>query len=64
MIELHNYTMYIWSNDKRCKSGERLRSTYAYPQRHDLWMKEEVRDLQAGLYPTNKFRIEVVQHVV
>ena len=59
MIELQNYTMHIWVKDRRTKTGERLCSTYVYQNKHDQWMKEEVRDLQSGLYPANKFRIEV-----
>lgn len=59
MIELQDYTMRIYVKDRRTKSGERILKTYAYQQKHSQWMKEEVRDLQAGLYPAPKYRIEV-----
>jgi hypothetical protein len=59
VIELQDYTMRIYVQDRRTKSGERILNTYTYPQKHEQWMREEVRDLQAGLYPAPKFRIEV-----
>lgn len=63
MIELRTYTMYIWVKDRRTKSGERAYRTYVYADKHDTWMQEEVRDLQSGLYPVDKYRIEVVNGV-
>ena len=58
---LQDYTMYIWKLDSRYKTGRRAVGTYVYPARHDQWMQEEVRDLQAGLYPKSKgFILEFV----
>jgi hypothetical protein len=48
---LQDYTMYIWKLDRRLKTGRRAVQTYVYKDKHDQWMQEEVRDLQAGLYP-------------
>jgi hypothetical protein len=59
MIQLEDYTMKIWVKDRRRKDGERLYATYEYPQKHEQWMNEEVRDLEAGAYPAPKYRIEV-----
>lgn len=61
MIELNDYVMRIYVQDRRTKTGERLVGTYAYPQKHDQWMREEVRDLQSGLYPPSRYRFEVDQ---
>lgn len=58
-LELKNWTMRIWVKDRRYKTGERVYGTYVYDRRHEQWMREEVRDLQAGLYPEPKYRIEV-----
>ena len=58
MIELQDYTMRIYVQDRRYKAGERILNTYVYKQKHLKWMQEEVRDLQAGLYPAPRFRIE------
>lgn len=59
MIELKDWTMRIWVRDMRYKEKERLLNTYSYKNQHEQWMKEEVRDLQAGLYPKPKYRIEI-----
>lgn len=48
---LQDYTMYIWKLDYRYKTGRRAVNTYVYKDKHEQWMQEEVRDLQAGLYP-------------
>jgi hypothetical protein len=53
--------MRIYVKDRRCKSGERILNTYSYRSKHYQWMLEEVRDLQSGLYPVEKSRIEVDQ---
>jgi hypothetical protein len=58
-MELMDWTMRIYVQDRRCKAGERILKTYAYQNKHLQWMREEVRDLQAGLYPAPKFRFEV-----
>jgi hypothetical protein len=57
-LSLFNFTMRIYTNDRRCKSGARISKTYSYRLKHYQWMHEEVRDLQSGLYPVEKFRIE------
>lgn len=59
MIELNDYVMQIYVADRRTKTGERQVGNYAYQQKHDQWMREEVRDLQSGLYPPSKYRIVV-----
>lgn len=61
MIVLKDWTMRIYVQDRRTRTGERLYRTYAYPQRHEQWIKEEVRDLQAGLYPPDRYRFEIDQ---
>jgi len=61
MIELKDWTMRIYAKDRRCKTGERLHKTYAYKDKHEQWMQEEVRDLQwtgFAMYPASKYRIE------
>jgi len=58
-LELTDWTMRIYVKDRRCKAGERILKTYAYQAKHEQWMREEVRDLQAGLYPAPKYRFEV-----
>ena len=58
---MQDYTMYIWKLDYRYKTGRRAVKTYVYRNTHEQWMKEEVRDLQAGLYPSSKgFVLEFV----
>jgi len=59
MIELKDWTMRIYVQDRRCKSGERIFKTYVYLNKHEGWMQEEVRDLQSGLYPAPKYRFEI-----
>lgn len=59
MSKLQDYTMRVFVKDRRYKVGERLCARGIYEQKHDQWMAEEVRDLQAGLYPAPKYRIEV-----
>lgn len=58
MIKMQRYTMRIYVKDRRTKSGERLLNTYTYGNRYEGWMQEEVRDLQSGLYPAPKYRLE------
>lgn len=58
-LELGNWTMRIYVQDRRYKTGERVYGSYVYEKKHKQWMQEEVRDLQAGLYPQPKYRIEV-----
>lgn len=58
MIILKDWTMRIQVKDRRCKSGWRALNTYVYKNKHEQWMVEEVRDLQIGLYPKDKYNIE------
>ena len=58
-LELMDWTMRIYAKDRRYKAGERIVNTYVYWNQHEQWMREEVRDLQAGLYPAPKYRFEV-----
>ncbi len=60
-IELNNWTMRIYVKDRRTKTGERLLSTYAYPNKHQGWMMEEVADLKSGLYTGDRYRLEVLK---
>lgn len=53
--------MQIWVKDGRYQSGRRLFNTYVYRDKHEQWMREEIRDLQAGLYPSPKYSIEAIQ---
>ena len=60
-LKMQDYIMYIWKLDRRCRTGRRAVNTYVYPNKHEQWMKEEVRDLQAGLYPLSRgFVLEFV----
>ena len=61
MIELEDWTLEIHRRDRRTKLGSRLVNKYEYPQRHLQWMQEEIRDLQAGLYPPDRYRIELIK---
>jgi hypothetical protein len=58
-LSLFNFTMRVYVKDRRCKSGERILNTYSYRSKHYQWMLEEVRDLHSGMYPIEKFRIEI-----
>jgi hypothetical protein len=55
------WTMYIYKQDRRTKSGERLVSTSVWQRRDEAEMQREVRELQYELWPKNKgYRIEFV----
>ena len=56
-MELKDYTLEVYVQDKRTKSGERLYGKYEYARKHLQWMQEEMRDLAAGLYPAPKYRM-------
>lgn len=58
-----NYTVYIYKNDRRCKTGERLVSTTVWRDRTNASMVREVQDLK-GLYSTREFRIEYVPTMI
>lgn len=61
MIELEDFTLEIHKRDRRTKTGSLLVGKYDYQGKHLQWMQEEIRDLQAGLYPPGKYRIELVK---
>jgi hypothetical protein len=55
------HTMYIWKQDRRTKSGERLVSTTVWQHRTAEEMFREVRELEYSTWPQSKgFRIEFV----
>lgn len=58
-LDLTDWIMKVWVEDRRCREGVRLLKTYTYTDKHQAWMQEEVRDLASGLYPAPKYRIEV-----
>lgn len=59
------HTMYIYKQDRRTKSGERLVSTTVWQHRDEAEMKREVRELQYQLWPVSKgFRIEFHPKIV
>lgn len=58
-LELVDWTMRVYVRDRRCKTGERICNTYTYKSKHERWMADEVLDLQCGLYPAERYRIEV-----
>ena len=64
MIELEDFTLEIHKRDRRTKSGSLLVGKYDYQQKHLQWMQEEIRDLQSGLYPPSKYRIELIKTYV
>ena len=51
-----NWTMYIYKNDRRCTTGQRLFSTTVWRDRDEATMVREVQEL-AQLYPTSQFQI-------
>jgi Na+-transporting NADH:ubiquinone oxidoreductase subunit NqrF len=59
MIELRDWEMHIYVQDRRYKSGWRKFNTYTYRKKHEQWMQEEVRDLKMGMYPPGKYNIEI-----
>lgn len=55
------HTMYIYKQDRRTKSGERLVSTTVWQNRDAAEMAREVRELQYSLWPVSQgYRIEFV----
>lgn len=56
-MDLKAYTLEIYVMDRRTKKGEKLFGKYEYPNTHQQWMQEEMRDLAAGLYPAPKYRM-------
>jgi hypothetical protein len=55
------HTMYIYKQDRRTKTGERLVSTTVWQNRDAAEMAREVRELQYSLWPVSQgYRIEFV----
>ena len=54
----HNWTLYIWKVDRRCKAGERLFSTTVWEGRDADSMQREVDELYLHHYPRVQFRLE------
>jgi hypothetical protein len=58
---MQDYTMYIYKQDRRCKTGERLFSTTVWTGRDAAGMQREVNELlTSGLYTVDQFRFEYV----
>jgi hypothetical protein len=56
-----DHTMYIYKQDRRTRSGERLVSTSVWRNRDAEEMAREVRELQYCTWPVSQgFRIEFV----
>jgi hypothetical protein len=53
------YTLEIYVQDRRTKSGERLFGKYDYHKVSGNWMMEEMADLRRRLYPSPKYRMEL-----
>jgi hypothetical protein len=51
-----NWTMYIYKNDRRYTTGQRLFSTTVWRDRDEATMVREVQEL-AQLYPASQFQI-------
>lgn len=51
-----NWTMYIYKNDRRYTTGQRLFSTTVWADRDEAGMRREVQGLEY-LYPANQFQI-------
>ena len=54
-----NYTLEIWVQDRRTKTGQRLFGKYDYTRVSGTWMQEEMQDLRRRLYPSPKYRMEL-----
>jgi hypothetical protein len=54
-----DYTLEIYVMDRRTRTGQRLFGKYDYQSKDLKWMQEEMRELQAGLYPQPKYRMEL-----
>lgn len=63
-MERKDYTLRVYKNDRRTKTGELHYGDYDYKNKTAKWMNEEIQDLQAGMYPKNKFRMELVETYV
>ncbi len=54
-----DYTLEVYVRDRRCRDGQRLHGKYDYKDVETRWMQEEMRELQSGLYPQPKYRMEL-----
>jgi hypothetical protein len=54
------HTLYIWKQDQRYKTGERLFSTTVWTDRDAASMLREIAELHLHHYPREQFRIEAV----
>lgn len=54
-----DYTLLVWVQDGRCKTGERLQGKYRYKGASGHYMQEEMRELRRQLYPAPKYRLEL-----
>ena len=53
-----DYTMYIYRQDRRCRTGERLYSTTVWQGRDDNGMRREVAELFNLYNPDSGWRFE------
>lgn len=58
-MKLLNYTVRAYVKDRRYKAGERIVKTHSFQISDPTWSHASAKALVAGLYPDNKFRIEV-----
>ena len=63
-MERKDYTLEVWKYDRRYKDGGVLLNKYEYRNQTLKWMREEVADLQAGLYPPSKYSLVIKQTYV
>jgi hypothetical protein len=63
-MERKDYTLRVYKKDRRTKSGELHVGDYDYKNKTSKWMSEEMRDLACGLYPPQKYRLELVETYV
>ena len=54
-----HHSLVIYKIDRRFKAGEVKITTYDYERQNDQWMRDEIRLLQSGMYPQDKYRIEL-----
>jgi len=54
-----DWTLEAYRFDKRTKTGDRFLAKYEYCDKTEAEMLAEIKDLQAKLYPTDKFRIDL-----
>lgn len=54
-MERKDYTIKVFKFDKRCKTGEKFMARYEYCDKTYDNMLDEMKDLRAKLYTTDKF---------